>query len=93
LAWTIEFDPRVEKELRNIGPIAARRILDYLRNRVAVLDDPRKLGKPLKGQFTELWRYRVGDYQVVCELRHGALVILVVRVGHRKKVYRKPITS
>ncbi len=88
MAWTIEFAPRVEKDLRKIGPQAARRILDYLRNRVAVLDDPRQLGQPLKGQLAELWRYRIGDYRVVCELRDEVLVVLVLRIGHRKAVYR-----
>ena len=88
MAWTIEFAPRVEKDLRKIGPQAARRILDYLRNRVAVLDDPRQLGQPLRGQLAELWRYRIGDYRVVCELRDEVLVVLVLRIGHRKAVYR-----
>ena len=88
MAWTIEFDPRVEKDLRRIGPQAARRVLDYLRDRVAVLEDPRQLGQPLKGPLTALWRYRVGDYRVVCELRDEVLVVLVLRIGHRKAVYR-----
>lgn len=88
MAWTIEFDPRTEKDLRRIGRQEARRIRDYLQNRVAVLDDPRQLGKPLKGQFTELWRYRVGDYRLICELRNTALVVLVIRIGHRREVYR-----
>ena len=88
MAWTIEFDPRVEKDLRKIGPQAARRIRDYLRDRIAVLEDPRQLGHPLKGQLAELWRYRIGDYRVVCELRDEVLVVLVVRIGHRKEVYR-----
>ncbi|MFZ5588454.1 MAG: type II toxin-antitoxin system RelE family toxin [Pseudomonadota bacterium] len=84
----MEFDPRTEKDLRRIGRQEARRIRDYLQNRVAVLDDPRQLGKPLKGQFTELWRYRVGDYRLICELRNAALVVLVIRIGHRREVYR-----
>ena len=88
MAWTIEFAPRVEKDLRKIGPQAARRILDYLRNRVAVLDDPRQLGQPLRGQLAELWRDRIGDYRVICELRNEVLVVLVLRIGHRKAVYR-----
>ena len=56
---------------------------------MAKLDDPRQLGKPLKGQHSELWRYRVGDYRVVCDLRDEVLVVLVVRIGHRKEVYEK----
>jgi mRNA interferase RelE/StbE len=59
-----------------------------MEQRVAGLDDPRQLGEPLKGQWASLWRYRVGDYRVVCELRDQELVILVVRLGHRKDVYR-----
>ncbi len=51
------------------------------------MHDPRTLGKPLKGRFSELWRYRVGDYRVVCELRDELLVVLVVRIGHRRGVY------
>jgi len=88
LAWTIEFDPRTERDLKKIGKQEARRVRDFLRDRVATLDNPRRLGKPLKGQLAELWRYRIGDIRVVCELRDDTLVILVVRVGHRKQVYR-----
>ena len=82
MAWTIEFNPRV---LRRIGSQAARRILDYLRDRVAVLEDPRQLGQPLKGSLAALWRYRIGDYRVICELHDE---VLVLRIGHRKAVYR-----
>ena len=88
MAWTIEFDPRIEKALHKIGREGARRIRDYLRDRVATLDDPRQLGKSLKGELAELWRYRVGEYRVVCELQDHRLVVLVVRVGHRSNVYR-----
>ena len=88
MAWTIEFDPRTERDLKKIGKQEARRVRDFLRDRVATLDNPRRLGKPLKGQLAELWRYRIGDIRVVCELRDDTLVILVVRVGHRKQVYR-----
>lgn len=88
MAWTIEFDPRVEKELKKLGKAEAKRILDYLRDRVAVADDPRQLGKSLKGELTEYWRYRVGDYRVICELQDQRLVVLALRIGHRKDVYK-----
>lgn len=52
------------------------------------MEDPRQLGKPLQGRLSELWCYRVGDYRLVCELRDEALVVLVVRIGHRREVYR-----
>ena len=88
MAWTIKPDPRTEKELRKIGHQDARRIRDFLRDRVGTLADPRKLGKPLKGQSNELWRYRVGSYRVICQLRDGELVVLVIRIDHRKALNR-----
>ena len=88
MAWKIEFAPRVEKELKRIGKSEAKRILDYLVERVASSKDPRQLGKPLKGNLTEYWRYRVGDYRVVCEIQDAKLVVLVVRIAHRKEAYR-----
>jgi len=54
---------------------------------MAALDDPRELGKPLKGGLSQLWRYRFGDFRVICELHDDALVVLVIRIGHRRDVY------
>ena len=66
---------------------AARRIVDYLSQRVAPLDDPRSQGKALKGELGEFWRYRVGDYRVLCEIKDGKLEILAATIGHRKNIY------
>jgi mRNA interferase RelE/StbE len=66
----------------------AKRIRDYLRERIMPLDDPRQLGHSLKGQLAEYWRYRVSDYRVICELHDDERVVLVIRIGHRKAVYR-----
>jgi mRNA interferase RelE/StbE len=65
-----------------------KRIRSFLEDKLSLHDDPRKLGKSLKGQDSELWRYRVGDYRIICDIRDDALVVLVVKVGHRKEVYR-----
>lgn len=89
MAWRIEFDPAVEKELRRVGPDAARRILRYLQDRVAPLDDPRSLGEALHGpELGRFWKYRVGDYRVIASIEDAAITILVVRAGHRRDVYR-----
>ena len=88
MGWRIEFTETAKKQVKKLGGAEARRVLDYLRDRVAVADDPRQLGKSLKGQLSELWRYRVGDHRVICELQDQKLVVLVVRIGHRKDVYR-----
>lgn len=87
MAWRIEITDEARKQLKKLGHAEAKRIRDYLRHRVEPLDNPRQLGKSLKGELSELWRYRVGDYRLICELRDETLVVLVVRIGHRKQIY------
>lgn len=65
----------------------ARRIVDTLEQRIAVLDDPRVNGKALKGNLGDLWRYRIGDYRVLCDIQDGELIILAALIGHRKDIY------
>lgn len=65
----------------------ARRIVDFMDMRIAVLADPRQTGKSLKGELGEFWRYRVGDYRILCEIRDDELVILAAIIGHRREVY------
>ncbi|WP_081617357.1 type II toxin-antitoxin system RelE/ParE family toxin [Thioalkalivibrio sp. ALMg11] len=85
----MEFDKRVEKDLRALDKQAARRILKYLNERVAPLDDPRRLGKSLSGDLGDYWRYRVGPYRVIASIEDDRLRVLVVRVAHRNTVYRQ----
>lgn len=89
MAWRIEYAQSVRKDLEKIDPPARRRIRAYLEEGVARLDDPRQRGKRLKGQLSELWRYRIGDFRVICQLQDKILVVLVLRVGHRRKVYQR----
>jgi mRNA interferase RelE/StbE len=89
LAWRIEFDPAVEKDLKKVGPEGTRRILRFLQDRVARLEDPRALGEALHGpELGRFWKYRVGDWRVVASIQDAVITILVVRVGHRSDVYR-----
>lgn len=89
LAWQIEFEDAALKELAKLDKPVARRILAFLRERVAALDDPRSVGEALKGsKLGEFWKYRVGDYRVVAHIEDGALRILVLKVGNRREVYR-----
>lgn len=88
MAWTINYTQTARKQLKKLDKPVARRILDFLDDRVAKQDDPRTLGKALTGPLGTLWRYRVGDYRVICEIQHTAVTILVVRIGHRREVYR-----
>ena len=90
MTWRIRFDPAAEKELAKIGRPAATRILRFLSDRVAKLDDPRSIGEALKGaKLGNLWKYRVGDYRIISDIQDGELCILVVRIGNRREVYRR----
>jgi mRNA interferase RelE/StbE len=89
MAWKLDFDRAAERDLDKLDPQAARRILLFLRDRVVTLDDPRSIGQALKGsQLGEFWKYRVGDYRIICSIEDGTLRILVVKVGNRREVYR-----
>ncbi len=89
MAWRIEFEKQAEKELARLDPVAARRILNFLEERVASREDPRSLGTPLQGsRLGGLWRYRVGSYRVICDVQDDVCVVLVVRVAKREIVYR-----
>jgi len=88
LAWRIELTDEAVKQLKKIGHADAKRIRDYLRGRIQPLEDPRQLGKPLTGQLGELWRYRVGNYRLIASIEDDEIRVLVVRIGHRSKVYR-----
>jgi mRNA interferase RelE/StbE len=89
MAWRIELDPAAERELSRLDPQVARRILKFLRERVANLEDPRSIGEALRGsRLGEFWKYRVGDYRIISSIEDGALRILVVRIGNRREVYR-----
>lgn len=90
MAWTVEFAPEAEKELAALGSEPARRILRFLRDRLAVREDPRSLGEALRGkQFGAFWKYRVGDYRIVAQIEDETIRILVLRVAHRREVYRR----
>jgi mRNA interferase RelE/StbE len=89
LAWQIDFAESVTKQLRKLDPAVARRIVQFLRERVTPLTDPRSLGAALKGdELGQFWKYRVGDYRVIAEILDREIRILVVRIGHRRDVYR-----
>ena len=89
MKWIIEFDPSALKELDKLDPQQAKRILRFLFDRVAHLDDPRSIGEALKGsRFNTLWKYRVGDYRIITSIEDNIARILVVKIGDRKEVYR-----
>ena len=88
MAWAIEYTETAQRQLRKLDKPTARRILDFLDQRIAKLEDPRTNGKALQGPLGAFWSYRVGDYRVVCDIQDAALRVLVIRIGNRKEVYR-----
>lgn len=89
LAWQIEFEDAALKELAKLDKPVARRIVAFLRERVATLDDPRSIGEALKGsRLGAFWKYRIGDYRIITNIEDGVMRILVLKVGNRREVYR-----
>lgn len=89
MAWKVEYDEGALADLKKLDPQMQREILDYLDKRVAKVADPRVFGKPLRHSKFGLWRYRVRDFRIICQLRESQLIVLVVAVGHRSKIYEK----
>jgi len=88
LAWTIEYTDVARTQLRKLDKAVARRILNYMDQRIARLEDARNVGKALRGPLGDFWRYRVGEYRIICELHDQTSRVLVVRMGSRKDIYR-----
>ena len=89
MAWKVELSLQADRELSKLDPKPARRILKFLSERVAKLEDPRSIGKTLRGsRLGEFWNYRVGDYRLISKIEDERLLVLVLRIGHRREIYR-----
>lgn len=89
MAWTIEYTKSVQKHAKRLDPIIRKRIREFLDERLATHDNPRELGTALKGHVLGgYWRYKVGDYRIICDIQDQRLVVLVVEIDHRSKIYR-----
>jgi len=89
MAWKIELSAQVDRDLAKLDQQQSKRILKFLHERIAPLDNPRSIGQALQGsRLGEFWKYRVGDYRLICKIEDARLLILVLRVGHRREVYR-----
>jgi mRNA interferase RelE/StbE len=86
--WKVEVDREAKRDLEKLDPQVVRRIERFLFERIAVLDDPRGIGEALRGsRLGEFWRYRVGDWRVICKIEDERLIVLALRVGHRREIY------
>jgi mRNA interferase RelE/StbE len=90
MAWRIEFADSAAKQLRKLDPQIAARILTFLRDRIAPLEDPRSIGEALRGkELGDFWKYRVGNWRIIADIDDGVVLITVVRIGNRREVYRR----
>ena len=89
MAWQIEVSETAEKQLAKLDKPVAKRLHSFLRERLAPLDDPRSIGQALRGsELGEFWKYRVGDWRLVCQIKDAKILITVVRLGNRREVDR-----
>lgn len=88
MAWTVEVGDVAERQLRKLDRPVQKRILDWLDERLEGCKNPRHFGEPLRGEMAGLWRYRIGDYRIICEIQDERLVVLALAVGHRREVYK-----
>ena len=89
MAWTVEVSDFAEKQLCKLDRPVQKRLVDWLEDRLEGCKNPRHFGEPLRGELAGLWRYRVGDYRIICEIQDQQLVVLALTVGHRREVYQR----
>lgn len=89
MAWTVEISPFAQKQIAKLDRPVAARIIDWLDDRIEGCKNPRHFGEALTGDLAGLWRYRIGDFRVICEIHDARLVVLALSIGHRRDIYRR----
>ncbi len=89
MAWKIDYSDTAKRALKSLDRKDAKRILDYMDTRIAPSANPRRVGKPLTGPLGGRWRYRVGNYRIICDIQDDSVRVLILQIGHRGNVYRK----
>lgn len=89
MAYRVEFDPDALKDLKKLDKPIQQRLLGFLKTRVAVLENPRDIGEALAGaRLGNYWKYRVGDWRIICDIQDNRIVVRVLRIGNRRDVYK-----
>lgn len=88
MAWSVEFHPAALDELAALDRPVQKRIQRFIDERLVRADDPRQLGRALTGAWAGFWKYRMGDWRMIAQVRNDRLIVYIVRVGHRREVYR-----
>jgi mRNA interferase RelE/StbE len=89
LAWTIKIKPTADKQLSDLDRPIQKRIRKFLIERIAPLGNPRSVGEALSGPLGDYWKYRIGEYRIICDIQDNVITILVLAIGDRKQVYRR----
>jgi mRNA interferase RelE/StbE len=89
MAWRVEFLPVAEKQFSKLDRPVQRRIAAFLVERIATDENPRRLGDALEGPLSGFWRYRIGEYRLLCRIEDDRVVVVVVQIAHRSKAYRR----
>ena len=92
MIWTVEWDERARRELRKLDKSIQKNILKYLKERIAITDDPKRFGKGLSYEKYGLWRYRIQNYRIICVINESEHKVCVLSIGHRKEVYKYAIS-
>ena len=87
MTWRVKFSETALRQLKKLGKQPQKNILKYLKQRIETDEDPQRYGDPLRRSLSGLWKYRIGDYRLICEIHQEEIVVLVVNVGHRRNVY------
>jgi mRNA interferase RelE/StbE len=87
VSWDYRIEENAKRQLRDLGPSAAKEIMHYLDTRIKGASDPRASGKALRSGLKGLWRYRVRDWRILCRLDDGVCIVIVIKADHRSTVY------
>lgn len=89
MRWTIKLSNKTSRAIEKLDSIARKKIVKFISQTLPAMDNPRQTGKSLQGtELGNYWRYRVGDYRLICEIIDNEITILVVEIGHRSKIYK-----
>ena len=88
MIYSVSFSKTAVKNLKKMDQSDARVIISWVKKNLEGTDNPRKHGKQLKGNLSDFWRYRIGDYRLLCQIIDGKLIIIVVTIGHRREIYK-----
>lgn len=87
MSYTVEVTVRFEKEFKKLDRYTQRMIKGWIDKNLIGTENPRQHGKGLTSNRSGQWRYRIGDYRLLCHIDDGKLVILALSVGHRREIY------